>query len=426
MLTPRARVLARSFALASLFATAACSSRHTDPTSGTPAVGGNGAADPAPTPTPPPSTPTPTPSTPTPGAGAPGVGTPSTPDAGAPAAPDAGAPTAPDAGAPTAPDAGAPTAALPHRHCGWLGADEGSTGIASFVANADFFDAVHPVWYVANADGTVRSVAGFTDDATIVSTARAHHVALIPLVYGGDSASIVRTIFASPAAITAHVQVLAKLVADKGYDGLDLDYEHLWAATDRPGYNALVTQLAAALHAKGKVLTAAVSPAEVDYAGSAYDLPGMVAEGVDLLHLMGYDWHYLGGDHLGPLAPIGWIDNAGAYLEQKGIADRALLGIANYGIGTNWYADSASVVSQCLAGSYRTTTNHMLTCPYGVRTAGVSPHCTTARGDVWFEDLASVAEKVQVARKHGLRGITYFELGGELPGFFDTVRAAYP
>lgn len=417
MLTLRLR---RSLALLSLFTVGACSSHHPAPSAPTPpAVGGNGATSP--------------------GGAPPPTNVPISDDAGVVAAVDAGTPppTA-DLGTPTADlgtptptaDAGTPTPtptpSPTHQRCGWMGADFQAAGIASFVANADFFDAIHPVWFTANADGTVRTVAGFTDDATIVSTARAHHVALIPLIYGGDDGSIVRTIFASPASIAAHVKVLAKLVADKGYDGLDLDYEHLWTAADRPGYNALVTQLAAALHANGKVLTAAVSPAEVDFSGSAYDLPGMVAEGVDLLHLMGYDWHYLGGSHLGPLAPIGWIDNAGAYLEQKGIADHALLGIANYGVGSGWYSNSASVVAQCNANTYATTTNHMATCSYGVRTAGVSPHCTTARGDVWFEDIASVTEKTQVARAHHLRGITYFELGGELPGFFDAVRAVYP
>ncbi|MGZ3441982.1 MAG: glycosyl hydrolase family 18 protein, partial [Polyangia bacterium] len=357
----------------SLLAATGCSSRSSTTAQATPVspgVGGNGVGNPT-TMTPPTTTP-------------PTVADPA--DGGTPM-PDGGTPM-PDGGVAATPPANPPA---PHRHCAWI---SDSIGISSFVANADFFDAIHPVWFSANADGTVRSISGTTDNATIISTARAHHVALIPLVYGGDDPAIVRAIFASPAAITAHVNVLTKLVVDKGYDGLDLDYEHLWIAADRPGYSSLVTQLAAALHKAGKTLTAAVSPAETDFAGSAYDLPAMVASGVDLLHLMGYDYHYQGGDHLGPLAPIGWIDSSSAYLKAKGIADRALLGIANYSISNGGSTDTASAISQCIAGSYSTTTNHMATCPYGARVAGVSPHCTTASGDVWFEDKDSVAEKV--------------------------------
>ena len=394
MLTQLPIRLLRPVALVSLLAAAACSSRS-NPSPAAPApVGGNGAADPPPATSPP------------------------LADAGTPA-PDGGS-AAPDGGSPPV------TQSLPHHRCGWIGADSAAVGTASFVANAAFFDAIHPVWYTAQADGTLRAIAGFTDDATIVSTARANHVALMPLVYGGDDAATVRTILASPAAISAHVAVLAKLAVDKGYDGIELDYEHLWSAGDRPGFTALVTQLAAALHKSGKTLSAAVSPASSDYAGSAYDLPGMVKAGVDVLHLMGYDYHWLGGDHLGPLAPIGWIDASAAYLQAKGIADHAILGVANYGVGNGWYADTADVLSQCLAGTLLATTNHMASCPYGTSAAGVAPHCTTARGDVWFEDKDSVAEKAQVAKKHGLRGITYYTLGGEPPGFFDAIRASYP
>ena len=68
----------------------------------------------------------------------------------------------------------------------------------------------------------------------------------------------------------------------------------------------------------------------------------------------------------------------------------------------------------------------MQTCPYGVYTAGLSPHCTTSKGDIWFEDAASMAEKVQSAKAHGLRGVSYYSLGGEPAGLFTSVRAAYP
>jgi spore germination protein YaaH len=310
-----------------------------------------------------------------------------------------------------------------HAHCGWIGADAATTGKASFAANSDFFDAIHPKWFTLNPDGSPRTIA-FTDDQTVLDTAHAHHIKLIPLIDADDAARL-RAVIGSSHAIATHVQQLLAIVTQHGYDGLDLDYEHLWSKSDRPGYVALVTQAAAAFHAQGKTLTLSVPAQDHDDGNNAYDYPSLQAA-ADVIHLMGYDYHYLGGDHLGPLAPKGWIDAVGARVQGLGAPQKYVLGLANYGVGSGWYTTGAAdAVAKCGAG-YPTTTEHMLTCPYGHPEAGLAPHCNTSRGAVWFEDAKSIGEKADVARAHGLGGIAYWTLGGEPPGFFDAVQAAYP
>src|SRR5690348_4215646 len=69
--------------------------------------------------------------------------------------------------APTTPT----TPAVPsHHRCAWLN-DDVALGTASLIANADFFDAVHPYFWTLTGGGNVAKTS-FTDDATIVSTAR--------------------------------------------------------------------------------------------------------------------------------------------------------------------------------------------------------------------------------------------------------------
>src|SRR5947209_16432968 len=149
-----------------------------------------------------------------------------------------------------------PTAKAHHHRCASLN-DDMALGTASLIANADFFDAVHPYFWTLSAGGTLNATS-FVDDATIVATARAHSIELMPLVYGGDNASLIESVISSPAAIAAHVKILVDLAVSHNYDGIELDYEHLWTASDRPGYTALVQQLAAGLHAHGKELSLAV------------------------------------------------------------------------------------------------------------------------------------------------------------------------
>jgi spore germination protein YaaH len=78
----------------------------------------------------------------------------------------------------------------------------------------------------------------------------------------------------------------------------------------------------------------------------------------------------------------------------------------------------------------------MSTCPFtngAVIAPGRAPNAaSTAQGELYFDDLASMEEKVQVAQAGNLGGITYWTIGGEpnLPStslsFFDLIRSYYP
>ncbi|MGZ3407964.1 MAG: glycosyl hydrolase family 18 protein, partial [Polyangia bacterium] len=317
--------------------------------------------------------------------------------------------------APAAPHAG-------HKRCGWIGADTFDAGKKSFLANPDYFDAIHPKWGTLNADGTVK-VLVMADDAEIMSTAKAHSIKVIPLV-DADDVSYIRGVMASPAAIAAHAAVITDLVVKHGYDGIELDYEHLWTAADRAPYVALVKAVAASLHAQKKLLTLALPAMDADHKDAAYDYI-QFQDDVDVLHLMAYDFHYMGGDHLGPIAPKGWVDNVVTRVQSLGHPEKYSLGLANYGIGSGWYASAKETAARCNGGTHTSTTDHMTVCPIGHQEAGLSPHCPTAQGDAWFEDTASMTEKAALAKAHGLGGVGYWTMGDEPDGFFSAMQAQF-
>jgi spore germination protein YaaH len=266
-------------------------------------------------------------------------------------------------------------------------------------------------------------LAPFADDADIVSTAKSHQVKLIPLV-DSDDVSFIRNVMASPAAIAQHAAAVTNLVVQHGWDGIELDYEHLWNNADQAPYVALVKAVAASLHAQHKVLTLALPAMDTYHADAAYDYKQFQGD-VDVMHLMGYDFHFFGGDHLGPLAPKGWINDVTAYVQSLGAPQKYVLGIANYGIANGWYTSAKDAAARC-GGSYSSQTDHMTTCPLGHQEAGLAPHCTTAQGDVWFEDTASMTEKAQLAKAHGLGGVGYWTMGDEPDGFFAAMQQQYP
>ena len=309
-----------------------------------------------------------------------------------------------------------------HKRCGWIGADTFDAGKKSFLANPDYYDAIHPKWGTLLADGSVKMLA-MADDADIMSTAKSHSIKVMPLI-DSDDVSFIRNVMSSPAAIAAHAALITDLVVKHGYDGIELDYEHLWTNADQAPYVALVHAVAAALHAQGKVLTLALPAMDADHKDAAYDYI-QIQDVVDVMHLMAYDYHYMGGDHLGPIAPKGWVSDVVTRVQSLGHPEKYSLGLANYGISTSWYTSAKDAASRCNGGTHAMTTDHMTVCPIGHQEAGLSPHCTTPQGDVWFEDTASMTEKAQLAKAHGLGGIGYWTMGDEPDGFFSAMQAQF-
>jgi hypothetical protein len=354
--------------------------------------------------------------------------------------------------------------ARPHALCGWLyeHAVAADTELAydTFAAHADDFDAVHPKWWrVATATSFVNHPPahespyhGFHDRRVLDhTTPGGGRTRLIPLVAATmpDEAAFVHVMINSPALRAVHVAELSRLASENHYDGLDLDYEHLpeamehtaparTIAQERAAMSAFIEAIAAELHAHGKELSLAIP---VNTSGSSgFDLEAISAV-ADEIHVMGYDFHYEGGDHPGPSAPLGWlqgfIDHV-ASMDGGARAPRFILGLPNYGNygPPRGPAKECEPLARCFelfCGGYATTTDE-LECHPGEAgiDPGRSPNVALPDGErLYFEDLASLEQKVSAARAGGFGGISYWGIGGEptVPGprtFFQMVRSHFP
>ena len=338
------------------------------------------------------------------------------------------------------------TTANHHRLCGWLQANgyvplEQDPSYLAFVAHAADFDAVHPMWYYLSSPTTFKAAYGEGSSMVLSNTtAGGKRTLLIPTIAASDGS---QPAWASQmihdASLRAqHEAAIVNLVMSKGYDGIDLDYEHLPDA-DKAAFSQFAAELAGQLHQKGKTLSFAVGGLTgTNWSAWDYDALSLVA---DQLHVMGYDYHYL-GSHSGPVAPLGWVKQVLAYIDTVGGGGRAgkfILGLPNYGLAgpdggtTNWFGSSMDCIN-LVGGSYDVTTTHMNVCPLtnGVPIdAGRAPNAMSSKGRLYFDDLASHEEKVAAAHAAGLAGITYWTIGGEpdRPGprsFFEMIRSYFP
>lgn len=333
-----------------------------------------------------------------------------------------------------------------HRFCGWLMPTgyvpiEQDPNYADFVAHADEFDAVHPTWYHLASPTTIA--ASFGEGSRLVldhTTAGGQRTLLIPMIAAADGAqpTWASQMLHDPSLRAAHEAAIVQLVTGKGYDGIDLDYEHL-PEGDRDLFSQFAAELAGQLHAAGKTLSFAVGALTTPkYGHWDYEKLSAVA---DQLHVMGYDYHYL-GSHPGPVAPLGWVKEVLAYIDTIGGGTRAgkfILGLPNYGLAgseggaTTWFGSGMDSLALA-GGAYDVTTTHMSVCPLanGLPVdAGRAPNAMTPKGHLFFDDIASHEEKVIAAAQAGLGGVTYWTIGGEpdRPGprsWFEMVRSHFP
>ena len=159
----------------------------------------------------------------------------------------------------------------------WLPWWAGSTAIAPLGTNAaSLFSELSPSSFGTDTNTAVHLVGSCSRLQAATAAARTAGVPVIATVFDSTAAKVMAGIVTNPTTRGQHVQHLVDLVMHGGvgtctgaaFDGVDLDYEQFafadgrstWAAT-QTGWVAFITQLADALHAKGKLLSVTVPPA---------------------------------------------------------------------------------------------------------------------------------------------------------------------
>ena len=273
------------------------------------------------------------------------------------------------------------------------------------------FDTVSPFWHSVGADGRV---AGDGYRGEVVSLARARGLSVVPLVSNvksgaGNSFEAIRT----PEARAKTVGNLVDLVAEKAYDGLNLGFE-LLPADARESYSTFLRELAVALHGRGKTLAVSVfGDVDVSPLVSGFLDYRAIGEAADLVVLLGYDRSWPATSP-GPLAPLAWveanIDSLLGYLP----AGKLILGIGTHAYDwpidpeagrTDYLSTSAALARASDAGAA------VQYDPVSRQSFYTYTSQAGADREVWLQDGSHVADKVQLAKSRGLRGVAIWRLG---------------
>ena len=177
-------------------------------------------------------------------------------------------------------------------------------GTASVLSNPRTFSEMSPWMYGLDSSGRIVPQYAPAQAAMVnaqLARLRADRIPLVPTLANVVQGQwvyrpLITDILHNPQLRARHVAAIVALVLRQGYAGIDIDYEDL-LASDRSAFTAFITQLADALHAKGRVLSVDLfaKPTNRGYdqrnLAQDYQAIGQVA---DQVRLMGYDYHWAG------------------------------------------------------------------------------------------------------------------------------------
>jgi spore germination protein len=291
------------------------------------------------------------------------------------------------------------------------------TSWTTLQAHLGTLDIVSPYFFQLRADGTIEALS----DPTADSFLRQSGITVVPMIKNVPRWNDFTPLIADPVQRSAVISRLARLVEERGYSGIHIDFEAV-NARDAPHLTAFMRELAAQLRPRGKLVTQAVVARTSDTPttwGGAYDYPAL-AEVNDYIVVMAYDFHYAGGSP-GPVGPYTWVQRVVSYLTTRVPREKLILGIPLYGYDWN-------VTAGPPARSVRYDQVREL-----LRRPGASSgydetekeawiRYTDDQGqqhEVWHADARSVAARVDLALDRGLAGVALWRLGHEDPAVWD-------
>ena len=265
---------------------------------------------------------------------------------------------------------------------GWVpywNAPEGRTGFTNPQVTPMFSD-ISPFFFSALPDGTIGLVGSVTQLNTTVHEAHIRGLKVMPSITDGSGQStMAAVILADPTSRAQHIANIVSLIDTyPEIDGVDLDYEGFafadgrasWASTG-PLWRAFVTELATALHGRGKLLSVTIPPAwmagGVETGYTVYDQAtlGLVA---DRVRLMVYDWSVASP---GSISPMSWVDEVIAYSNAK-VADRSKLQLGVPSYGRDW-GRQVNAGEACPDGALKTTSIELQNMPALIAAHGATP-----------------------------------------------------
>lgn len=272
--------------------------------------------------------------------------------------------------------------------------------------------------YGFTPDGTILSPT--PDDSFMLELAHQYNVrpvlCLTPIDESGTFNNLlIHQVINDPARTQVLIENLITIVQEKGFEGVDVDFEYI-LAVDREPYVDFIQKVRDAVNAIGYEVSVALAPK------TSADQPGLLYEGKDYaglgmaanhVLLMTYEWGYTYGPPMA-VAPLDQVRRVVEYAVSEITPEKINLGIPNYGY--DWTLPFTPGFSRATALSLQQAVELAIDNDAAIEfdPVAMSPHFNYNKDgvmhEVWFEDVRSLREKFGLITEYGLRGAVYWQL----------------
>lgn len=236
---------------------------------------------------------------------------------------------------------------------------------------------------------------------------------------GRFSNYLIHNVVQNQEAVDMLIDNLLVVMADKGYQGVDIDFEYI-LAEDRDAFTSFVQQVAERMRANGYHTSVALAPKTsanqqgVLYEGKDYRALGAAA---DHVLLMTYEWGYTYGPPMA-VAPLNQVRRVVEYAVTEIPPEKIDLGIPNYGY--DWPLPFVRGETKATSIGNIQAVRIAIEQDVAIQFDDVaqSPFFTYLQTDgetsieheVWFEDVRSLQGKFDLIREFGLGGCGYWQI----------------
>ena len=234
-------------------------------------------------------------------------------------------------------------------------------------------------------------------------------------ITGNFDNNLISAIVQNPVARDNLINNLLVVIGEKGYRGLDIDFEFI-KAEDRDLFTEFVRVCTQRMHESGYQVSVALAPkVSADQRGLLYEGKDYAALGAiaDHVLVMTYEWGYTYSPPMA-VAPINQVRRVLEYAVTEIPPQKISMGIPNYGY--DWplpyergvtratTIGNIEAVSIAISQGAEIQFNELAGTPFFQYTYNGVVH------EVWFEDVRSLQLKFDLIREFGLRGPGYWQI----------------
>ena len=309
---------------------------------------------------------------------------------------------------------------------------------ASLRTNIDRISIIAPGGYSVDGEGVVWGEV----DPRVIQLGRERNVPVMPLIVNpGFDQAMFSQLLNDGAARARAIQSMVQLCRRHGHWGIQFDFENV-AMPDRDALTQFYREAAAALHGEGLRISIAVVHRPDDLAGptryhkwlfrnwrAGYDVAALAQIG-DFVSVMTYSQHTRRTPP-GPQAGLPWVEDVIAWFLERVPPEKLSMGIPTG--SQHWYTSQEDRIQPEMALSYSENV------PWARAMALVErnqakliwsddhqvPYAFYDRGGtfewIFLENARSFRAKLDVVRRHRLRGFSVWVIGSEDPEIWNAL-----